>query len=569
MPGTRQWRRLAGIQNRIARAFGIAPADRTASVAKLLTPSRDRAGYWLQLLLSMTIATLGLVLDSTAVVIGAMLVSPLMGPIVGLGMGLAIGSPFLVLRSFGRTLSSVALVVGGATALTLLLPFHQVTAEVSSRTAPTALDLGVAICCAVAAAYALIRPGSDTATTAAGTAVGIALVPPLCVVGYGLGTRSLGVASGSSLLFVANFCAILFFAVLAFTVLGYGLVDTRALEHDELAGRNRQSRIVRSARWLGDKFDSTYGAVLRVAMPLALLAAVFLPLRRALGEVSWEIRVRSAIESLVNALPETRVRSTIAVKHHDVVVHLVTVGSHDTAEELRSRLAKRIEAIAGVTPTVDVVAVPDDLTLRTLAAELTPRAEAPPQHAGPPSIEAARASLETLLHETWPTDAAGPLVRWRTSLTPGGVEVQVVHIGAPLGKAGEAMLAAALAAPVGSRPVIVDEDLPRDRAVVATREEWLARVVKLTGQLGDAPGVFTCLETPHGREGTKGRASLDPLGARDAGAVSIVEGTEWSVRVATEPCDERDDSGTDGDRDGAVADAAPVRASDAAPEALH
>lgn len=149
---------------------------------------KEAMSYWLQLVVSVGIATLGLVVGSAAVVIGAMLVAPLMTPIVGLAMGLATGSPFLVLRSSGRVLLSVGVAVGGAALITVLLPFHELNAEIAGRTTPTVLDLLTAAFCALAGVYASLRPGSDTATTAAGTSIGISLVPPLCASGYGLGT---------------------------------------------------------------------------------------------------------------------------------------------------------------------------------------------------------------------------------------------------------------------------------------------------------------------------------------------------------------------------------------------
>lgn len=80
--------------------------------------------YWLQLLVSVGIATMGLVLGSSAVIIGAMLVAPLMTPILGLAMGLAVGSPVLVLRSASRVAASMAVVIGGAAIITLMLPYH-------------------------------------------------------------------------------------------------------------------------------------------------------------------------------------------------------------------------------------------------------------------------------------------------------------------------------------------------------------------------------------------------------------------------------------------------------------
>jgi uncharacterized hydrophobic protein (TIGR00271 family) len=554
LPHPHVQRRLEAVQNRIARAFGIAPSDRTRTVASMLTPSPDRAGYWLQLALSMAIATLGLVLDSTAVVIGAMLVSPLMAPIVGLGMGLATGSPFLVLRSIGRTASSVALVVFGSTALTLLLPFHQVTTEVSSRTSPTALDLGVAVCCAIAAAYALIRPGSDTATTAAGTAVGIALVPPLCVVGYGLGTKSVRIAGGASLLFVANLCAIVFFAVLAFMLLGYGHVDARGLEREELGGRAAGTVGARLGRWLAQGFTTRYGYVLRVAMPLVLLAAVFIPLKRALREVSWEIRVRAAIEAMVNALPETRVRSTITVQHHDVIVHLITVGGEGTAAELRARLSERIQRIAGVSPTVDVVAVPDDVALRALALQLTPRAPDPPPPPAPPTLEVTRRPIEDALRATWPEPAAGRLLRWEVTMKHDGVELLVVHLGEPIGAAAESLLGAALEAPIGSRPVVVELALPVAPSVLSDRDAWTLAAQRAMNAVRGAPDVFLCLETPRGPEGARGRAMVASDGTFDPDRVSTVEGKAWSVRIALQACDDPFDAGMT--LDGATHDAA-------------
>ena len=93
-------RMMRGMQATAASAVGIDSTQRVQTVVAMLEFNARRApGYWIQLFLSAGIAILGLVLGSTAVVIGAMLVSPLMGPIVELGMGFAVGSAFLVIRS--------------------------------------------------------------------------------------------------------------------------------------------------------------------------------------------------------------------------------------------------------------------------------------------------------------------------------------------------------------------------------------------------------------------------------------------------------------------------------------
>ena len=119
-----QWLRKP--RERLAAIVGVTPDARIATVrAMVARHGKDRIGYWLPLILSMGIATYGLVLGSTGVVIGAMLVSPLMGPLVEIGMGLAVGSPLLVLHSTLRTAASLGVVIGLSALLTLFLPYHE------------------------------------------------------------------------------------------------------------------------------------------------------------------------------------------------------------------------------------------------------------------------------------------------------------------------------------------------------------------------------------------------------------------------------------------------------------
>jgi len=125
MNPVRHGHRLRGLQDRLLRLLGNRVEARAEIVQRMLQRDANEAvSYWLQLCVSVGIATLGLVVGSSAVVIGAMLIAPLMGPILALAMGLATGSPFLVLRSGGRIVLSVTLALGGAAAITLLLPFH-------------------------------------------------------------------------------------------------------------------------------------------------------------------------------------------------------------------------------------------------------------------------------------------------------------------------------------------------------------------------------------------------------------------------------------------------------------
>jgi uncharacterized membrane protein len=97
--------------------------------------------------------------------------------------------------------------------------------EISARTSPTVLDLITASFCALAGVYASVRPGSDTSTTAAGTAISVSLVPPLCASGYGIGTAAWPVAGGAALLFLTNLVAIVVVATSAFVASGFNRVD--------------------------------------------------------------------------------------------------------------------------------------------------------------------------------------------------------------------------------------------------------------------------------------------------------------------------------------------------------
>lgn len=294
------WPPLAHLQDRLLRVLGSDVDARARLVEGMLRRDvQESTSYWLQLGVSIGIATLGLVVGSTAVVIGAMLVAPLMGPIVGLAMGLATGSPFLVLRSSGRIGLSMVVAAGGAAVITLLLPFHELNSEIVARTSPTVLDLLTAAFCALAGVYAALRPGSDTAVTAAGTSIGISLVPPLCASGYGLGTSAWPVAGGAALLFLTNLVAIVVVGTVAFLGCGFNRVDVAAIERDELERQGVGAPVARAlALRLSRLFASRGGPALRLLMPFTLLAVLYVPLRRALVE-----RGRSDLHSPAAAPP--------------------------------------------------------------------------------------------------------------------------------------------------------------------------------------------------------------------------------------------------------------------------
>jgi len=161
--------------------------------------------YLFMTAMSAGIAVLGLLLSSPAVVIGAMLLSPLMDPIIGLGFALAIGD-YQWLKKSARSLAwGTAIAIGGTALLVFLSPIQQITSEIAARTQPNLFDLMVALFSALAGAYAMIRGREGTIV---GVAIATALMPPLAVVGFGLATWNWTVFSGALLLYVTNLITI-------------------------------------------------------------------------------------------------------------------------------------------------------------------------------------------------------------------------------------------------------------------------------------------------------------------------------------------------------------------------
>ena len=161
--------------------------------------------YLFMTAMSAGIAVLGLLLSSPAVVIGAMLLSPLMGPIMGLGFALAIGD-YQWLKQSARSLAwGTVMAVGLTGALVYLSPIQTITPEIAARTQPNLFDLFVALFSALAGAYAMIRGREGTIV---GVAIATALMPPLATVGFGLATWNWTVFSGALLLYVTNLITI-------------------------------------------------------------------------------------------------------------------------------------------------------------------------------------------------------------------------------------------------------------------------------------------------------------------------------------------------------------------------
>ena len=158
--------------------------DREGTIVAIKTNKRMRgANAWL-LGCSIMIASLGLDLNSPAVIIGAMLVSPLMSPILGIGLGVGINDKDTLLVALQHFAIAIVIALVTSTFYFFITPFGQVTSEIQSRTSPTVLDGLVAIFGGLAGIISTTR--KDKTSAIPGVAIATALMPPLCVTGFGL-----------------------------------------------------------------------------------------------------------------------------------------------------------------------------------------------------------------------------------------------------------------------------------------------------------------------------------------------------------------------------------------------
>lgn len=181
--------------------------------------ARTSEAYLVLMVLATLLATFGLFANSAPVIIGAMILAPLMAPIISLSMGVLRQNGDLITASAKTLFTGVLLALFFGTLLTLLTPLHTVNHEIAARLSPTILDLGVAIISGIAGAYASAR--SEVARSLAGVAIAVALVPPLAVSSIGIGWLDWDVFWGAFLLFLANLVGMVLAASATFLFMGY------------------------------------------------------------------------------------------------------------------------------------------------------------------------------------------------------------------------------------------------------------------------------------------------------------------------------------------------------------
>lgn len=223
LPDESARQRAARARARLARRWWrreiVGSVDYATVVARVYADAGVSPRYLFMILMSAGIAVLGLLLSSPAVIIGAMLISPLMGPIIGLGFALSIFDWREVRRSLAALALGSVVAVLFCALVVALSPLQSVTPEILARTRPNLFDLLVAVFSALAGTYATIRGRGETIV---GVAIATALMPPLAVVGFGLATGNAPVFGGAFALFMTNLLAIALSAAIMARFYGFG-----------------------------------------------------------------------------------------------------------------------------------------------------------------------------------------------------------------------------------------------------------------------------------------------------------------------------------------------------------
>ncbi len=284
---------------------------RALVLASVARDARLDKKFLLLITLSAAIATLGLLQSSAPVVIGAMLVSPLLGPIMGIGFGLATLESNLIKRSLVTMAAGMAVAILVAMVLIWLSPIRDVTPEVRARTQPTLLDLGVAVVGGIAGVYAIMRKLSGVMV---GVAIATALVPPLSTIGFGLATGRFDFAVGAALLFLTNTLAIAFAATI-------------------IARFNR----------FGPSLTPQHTAM-QVAGIVVTLGILSIPLALTLNSLAGEVRARSVVQAELRGLlgESDRVDNMNVRMERDAVAVDGVVLVDRYAAKLDTELAERI-----------------------------------------------------------------------------------------------------------------------------------------------------------------------------------------------------------------------------------
>ena len=413
----------------LQRWLKIDPLNRPKVYAQIYAGTDlSSLSYWLGIVFSAGIATFGLIQNSPAVIIGAMLISPLMGPIMATGLGLAVGDLYLALKAIANLVASIAVAVGLSALIVWLLPFHSATTEILSRTNPTLLDLGIALFSGLAGSVVVGRTDGAGVAALPGVAIAVALMPPLCSVGFGVGSGlNSRIVGGAGLLFLTNLVAIVSSAFGVFLLVGMNSTELaeqmeKSREGELLARRLGHGR-------MGRALTQTGRLGWRILILAILLAAIALPLKNAFVQLTEEASARSTVQQVVkDLLPSgALVSQQVDVGRHNIAVHLFSTKqvSPERQQKARDEIQRRSGrptqlSVSSVASQAELAEMMDKLSAN--AAPSTPR----PVDPALPSMDDLREDLlkrvTPVLASVWPAEA--PLASYDLALNTAGVALQ-------------------------------------------------------------------------------------------------------------------------------------------------
>jgi uncharacterized hydrophobic protein (TIGR00271 family) len=294
--------------------------------------ARKLSRFWVLLVLAAVIATAGVVADSTATVIGAMIVAPLMTPILGTVLSVVTGDKANLVRSLALVVAGAVVVVAIAWLLGQLVQIEVVAdtnTQVAGRVHPRLIDLVAAIATGVVGSFAMVR--SDVSDTLPGVAIAISLVPPLAVVGLTLEAGATGQASGALLLFVTNVVAILLSGLAVMAI--YRVTATGASQVTSPGAMHRRA----------------------VVVVVASVIVLAIPLTESARRITTESLQRADAETAATAWAEPAGWRLLAVDADRVGIRIRAAGRLPSPDPAELRTALDEQGLDGVDVVVELV----------------------------------------------------------------------------------------------------------------------------------------------------------------------------------------------------------------------
>jgi uncharacterized hydrophobic protein (TIGR00271 family) len=444
-------------------------------------------------LMSAGIAILGLLLSSPAIVIGAMLIAPFMGPIIGLGFALATFDSREMRRTALPIAVGVVLAVLFCALIVLVSPLQNVTTEITSRTRPNLFDLLVALFAGLAGTYAVIRGRHGTIV---GVAIATALMPPLAVMGFGLAVVSWEILAGSTLLFFTNLMTMAVAAAVLARLYGFA---PKLSPH--------QTR-------------------LQVALIVTIVGILALPLALTLKQIAREaFAIRQANAQILSEFPKGARIGNLEIDYHSSPVEVsATVFTPQYRAGAERALSDSLQGVMGTRTNISI-----DQIRTANGAEALSAAKALSAQRRASQLAERLAMVAGVPFENVVLDRSAKRASVRAAVLPGADLASYRALEARVA-ASDPAWTVVLVPPALPLPAVQDKDAKLDQDALST-SVWAAQRLGLgvtvsggSGELADEvaetlekAGIKVKVNAPDGEAGRVTLRWLLPIDGREAG----------------------------------------------------